>query len=157
MNSKFFIGLVVLLVGLLVGWYVLGGKSKLEFPKKDMTTPQVLVTPGSTTGGAGQGAAEGTEKGGVNERTVVTYTDKGFAPSPVTVKVGSVVSFVNESGGGMWVASDPHPQHSIYPEFDQKISVGKGQTYEFAFAKVGTWKYHNHMKPEDTGSVVVTQ
>jgi hypothetical protein len=57
----------------------------------------------------------------------------------------------------MWVASAVHPTHQLLPGFDQLASVAKGGTYEYSFAKVGTWKYHNHMKPTDFGGVVVTE
>jgi hypothetical protein len=65
------------------------------------------------------------------------------------------VIFKNESGKKMWVASDDHPSHLIYPEFDAKKGVETGSTYEFVFNKVGTWGYHNHLSPSSTGTVIV--
>ncbi len=152
---------MILVLGVVVGWYVLGptvsvvdnpsGASISEFP-----TP---------TGGAGASAnqEESTEtakmidKGGVATRTVVTYTDTGFAPTTVTVKTGTTVTFVNESNIGMWVASAVHPTHQLLPGLNQTASVAKAGTYEYAFTKIGTWKYHNHMNPTQEGTVIVTQ
>jgi hypothetical protein len=57
----------------------------------------------------------------------------------------------------MWVASAVHPTHLLLPGFDELKSTGKGGTYEYTFVKVGTWQYHNHVNPSDTGSVVVTE
>lgn len=85
----------------------------------------------------------------------VTYTNTGFSPSTITIKKGETVKFTNQSDTSMWVASDPHPTHTILSEFDEKISVGKGASYEFEFEKVGTWGYHNHFSPSKIGTVIV--
>lgn len=89
------------------------------------------------------------------EVIVVTYSNDGFAPKEIAVSVGQTVRFVNESSGNMWVASDVHPTHNILPEFDQKQSVGNGESYEFTFTKTGEWKYHNHIKPNAIGTIIV--
>lgn len=159
MNNKLFIGLIVLAAGALVGWFVFGG----NVPSAgNLTDTQSQESPTPTQSGAssyeessGTGTME--DKGGVIARTIVTYTDTGFAPVTVTVKQGTTVTFVNESSDGMWVASAVHPMHQLLPGFDQLASVGNGGTYEYAFGKVGTWKYHNHVNPTETGTVMVTQ
>ena len=125
------------------------------------TVEEVPATPGAgvdETVVAPEGTAgEELDKGGVASRTVVTYTDTGFAPKTVTVKQGSMVTFVNESGKSMWVASALHPTHQLLPGFVQLKNVPRGGTYEYTFEKVGTWKYHNHVVASDTGSVTVTE
>ncbi|OGG14521.1 hypothetical protein A2773_05585 [Candidatus Gottesmanbacteria bacterium RIFCSPHIGHO2_01_FULL_39_10] len=93
----------------------------------------------------------------VMEKNVVNYSDSGFSPQSLTVKVGTPVTFINQSAGQMWVASAPHPQHTDYPEFDELKSVEKDGEYTFTFDKVGTWKYHNHKNASDFGSVTVTE
>ena len=140
--NKFIFGLVVLGLGVVVGWFVLGGAPVSETEVVPTPTPEAVVQEIPTDS--------------VATRVVVTYTDTGFAPSPTAVAVGSTVTFVNESTKSMWVASAVHPTHSLLPGFDQLKSVGKGESYEYTFTKVGTWKYHNHVTPSDTGSVVVT-
>ena len=87
--------------------------------------------------------------------SIVTYTDSGFSPSSLTIKNGQTVTFKNESSGDMWVASAPHPTHTDYPEFDAKKSYSKGESYSLIFTRIGTWRYHNHMKPSNFGSVTV--
>lgn len=158
MNNKIFIGLVVLSAGVLVGWYMLKGQPA---PAVDTgAVVQELTPAGSNLGAPGmfQGSGSGgVEKGGTQTRSVVTLTSAGFAPNPITVKTGTTVTFVNESSGAMWVASDPHPSHSILPEFDAKASMSRGSTYEYTFTKVGTWTYHNHLNPSAKGTVVVTE
>jgi len=96
----------------------------------------------------------------------VIYAKQGFSPETVKIKAGQSVTFVNQSGGRMWVASDPHPTHEKYSgttrsehcsdsdgdTFDQCAS---GDSYTFTFTKKGTWKYHNHALSGDTGTVIV--
>lgn len=151
--------MIVLALGVLVGWFTFGG----GVPSMGkLTGTETEETPTPTESGApsyeessGTGTME--DKGGVIARTVVTYTDTGFAPLTVTVTKGTTVTFVNESNQGMWVASDVHPTHQLLPGFDQLASVAGGGTYEYAFTKVGTWRYHNHVNPTETGTVIVKE
>lgn len=86
----------------------------------------------------------------------VNYTTAGFTPEIVEIKVGQKVKFINKTGKTASVASDEHPTHDIYPEFDQWKSAYKGQNvFEFTFTKVGTWRYHDHLNPEMVGTVIV--
>lgn len=87
----------------------------------------------------------------------VTYTDTGFTPATLTVKVGTVVTFMNQSSLDMWVASDPHPTHTDLPGFDEKQAVSNGVSYTYTFQKVGTWGYHDHKNPGMKGKVEVTE
>ena len=87
----------------------------------------------------------------------ITYDDNGFSPSTLTVKVGTKVTFKNNSPSDFWPASAMHPTHQLLPGFDQLKSVGAAGTYEYTFVKVGTWKYHNHVVASDSGTVVVTE
>lgn len=100
---------------------------------------------------------------------IVTYTDSGFAPSSVNIKVGQTATFKNESSQSMWVASGVHPTHKLYsgtalsdhcPDtsntaFDECQGIPAGQSWSFTFEKSGTWGYHNHLHAADKGTVVV--
>lgn len=85
----------------------------------------------------------------------VKLTNDGFSPKTVRVKAGQSVVFTNESDTAMWVASDSHPSHNIYPAFDARKAYRKGEVYSFTFDKVGSWMYHNHLAATQTGIVVV--
>lgn len=101
------------------------------------------------------------------KNVTVNHSPGGFSPKTLTVRAGTRVTFVHQGTGPMWVASDEHPVHSQYsgterashcPDpggiaFDQCSS---GTTYSFVFNKAGSWGYHNHMSPEDKGTIVVT-
>jgi plastocyanin len=86
----------------------------------------------------------------------VNYTAAGFVPKTIEIKAGQTVKFINKTSGALSVASDPHPTHTNYPEFDQWKSSAKGQKeYSFTFTKIGTWGYHNHADESKTGTVIV--
>lgn len=106
----------------------------------------------------GETKAPADEKTGTETPTdnlVVTYGSNGFSPATITIKKGQKVTFKNESGKSMWVATDDHPGHNIYPEFDAKTGIANGGTYEFIFNNIGTWGYHDHLTASKTGVVIV--
>jgi len=155
--NKLLIGVMVIVIGGVAGWYLFRGDMKLlgmqiapntVTPAPTGTDTDVVITEESTV--------SGNSKGGVETQATVTYTDSGYTPATVTVKKGTKVTFKNESTKSMWTASGVHPTHQLLPGFDQLKSVTKGGMYEYTFSKVGTWKYHNHVNPTDGGTVVVT-
>lgn len=91
------------------------------------------------------------------EKNSVSYDDNRFTPKSITVKVGTAVTWKNNGSKMMRVASAVHPTHQELPGFDQLTSTGNGTTYSYTFTKAGTWKYHNHMSPGNTGTVVVEE
>jgi plastocyanin len=97
------------------------------------------------------------------EQNLVTYTDNGYLPSTINVKVGTTVTFKNESSQSMWTASAMHPTHTVYPTtggcigstFDACKGIQPGESWSFKFDIAGSWKYHNHLNPSHFGTVVV--
>ncbi len=81
----------------------------------------------------------------------------GFDPDTVTVKRGARVCFVNADTQARWPASNIHPTHEIYSDFDPKKPVRAGDTWCFAFTKPGIWKFHDHLLPEFAGTVTVEE
>lgn len=86
---------------------------------------------------------------------VVEFTEAGFAPKALTIKAGDSVQFVNKTSGLFWPASAPHPAHTDFPEFDPKGGIGANGTYSVTFKEPKTYRYHNHLKPADFGSITV--
>lgn len=92
----------------------------------------------------------------------VTYTDTGYLPSTITVATGTMVIFTNNSTKEMWSASAVHPTHEVYPETGTcfagvftNCNVAPGGTFSMKFNIIGTWRYHNHRTPQDTGTIIV--
>lgn len=110
------------------------------------------------------------ETGPVNTGMTATvkYDGSKFSPAEVTIKVGGTVTFEAEDGSTMWVASASHPDHTAYSgttrqqhcpdtsndSFDQ---CAAGDSYIFAFKKVGTWPYHDHLNASAFGKVIVVE
>lgn len=107
------------------------------------------------------GAAKEPEAG--TQTVVVTYTDAGYSPADISIKNGDRIIFQNNSSRAMWTASAFHPSHRAYPttggcigsSFDACAGIQPGESWAFTFNVSGTWKYHNHLLPAHTGSVVV--
>lgn len=85
----------------------------------------------------------------------VFYTEAGFSPSVLRVGINTTVVFRNQSKGKMWIASNPHPTHTDYPDFDARGCYEIGSDYAFTFTKKGVWGYHDHLRPSSTGVIIV--
>lgn len=88
------------------------------------------------------------------EETMILLTINGFEPSTLQITAGQSVTWVNVSGKTGNVSSDDHPEHTKYPF----LTVGNIKVDESAyvrFEKPGTYTYHNHLKPTQTGTIVV--
>lgn len=86
---------------------------------------------------------------------VIKMTPEGFSPSTINIKKGQSVTWVNEDSQYHWPASDIHPTHEIYSEFDPKEPLASGEAWSFTFEKVGTWSFHDHLRPNWVGTVTV--
>jgi plastocyanin len=93
----------------------------------------------------------------VDNKVVVHMTETGFEPRSVLVPPRTMVIFENVSSTDRWPASNIHPTHAIYPEFDPQTPILPGKSWEFTFTKVGDWKMHDHLHPELTGSITVKE
>jgi len=131
MNKKYIIGGVVVVMCVITALY-LGLHSK-----------KTMVS--ETTGAVGTPAV------------TIVRTDTGYEPSEVTIKKGDIVMWKNESSDYHWPASDLHPTHGIYPEFDPLKPIAPGADWSFKFDKVGVWKFHDHIRANKVGTVTVTE
>lgn len=78
-----------------------------------------------------------------------------FDPAKLTVKEGTRVCFANHDTEARWPASNIHPTHDIFPEFDPQRPVRSGDTWCFTFEKAGIWQMHDHLFPELVGTITV--
>lgn len=88
------------------------------------------------------------------EHTIVK-TDQGFSPANITIKLGDKVTFKNQSSKDMWPASNLHPTHTIYSEFDALKPIPPQENYSFTFEKAGKWPYHDHLDSATGGIITV--
>ena len=92
--------------------------------------------------------------GSAKSHTVV-LGENGFEPKEITIEKGDLVVFSTTTGSPFWPASNLHPLHDIYPEFDPKKPVDANATWSFRFTKIGEWEYHNHLFPTHRGKIRV--
>lgn len=85
----------------------------------------------------------------------ITMEDDGFYPASVRVQPGDTVVFVNNSQYDFWPASNNHPSHDIYPEFDAKKAIPPGLSWSFRIDREGHWYFHDHMRPLEGGKIIV--
>lgn len=87
----------------------------------------------------------------------ITMGQDEYEPSEVTIKKGTTVVFTNKSPDWRWPASNLHPTHDIYPEFDPKEPVAPEGSWSFQFDKSGSWRMHDHLAPYITGTITVEE
>ena len=91
-----------------------------------------------------------------SDKIIIHMDENGFDPKSITIQQGQAVIFENRGKRARWPASNIHPTHEIYSEFDPKKSVWPGENWEFTFQKPGIWKMHDHNEPQFGGTVTVT-
>jgi plastocyanin len=178
--NKIIIAIVVVVIVLVGGYFLLRGAPQ-QTPLVSQPSNQ---TPAAQPPVAEPSREQSTTQPSVSEElsqpspeapvpavkeNVVVYTNSGYSPSTLTVKKGETVTFKNQSSRSMWPASAMHPTHRVYsgtsldehcPDtagtaFDACKGFLPGQSWSFIFNKTGTWKYHDHLNPGATGTIVV--
>ncbi len=156
---------ILLLILIAAGGIILFGKKSVQAPTTNTNEESTSTQDQGATGGPSTTTPiiGGTESVGANGGitfnpkgpSTVEYTNSGFSPASLTVKVGDTVTFVNHSSNQMWVASNPHPIHTDLSGFDEKTAVGNGGSYSYTFTTAGTHNYHNHVHASDGGTIIV--
>lgn len=90
-----------------------------------------------------------------SETSIIRMTQNGFEPQTVTVDENSTVIFINQDKVDHWPASNVHPTHELYPEFDPQRAINPGSSWSFKPKKIGQWKYHDHLLPHLRGTLIV--
>jgi plastocyanin len=89
----------------------------------------------------------------------ITITSAGASPKSVTVAPGSQVLFVNNDSREHQMYSDPHPEHTDCPEFDQVGSLAPGQSRQTGnLNTIRTCGFHDHINFDNQslrGTVVI--
>lgn len=165
---------IAVIISLIVGWVIGNYVFPLPWLKPSVTAPTVKETVTAPTP---------IPQPPVSEKNIVQITDTGFVPATLRVKAGETVTFISKATAPVWPAGNPHPTHDAYPSqvytltgnqaksFGSKACVEYGvrkgdvfdpcklllpeQTFSFKFSEKGSWSFHNHVRPEHTGEVMV--
>lgn len=90
------------------------------------------------------------------ETSVITYTDQGFSPSTLTVKVGTTIRVVNNSSDALEFSSDNHPTHLDNSELNMDV-LAVGESSTFTVTKSGEHGFHDHLNASNEGILTVTE
>lgn len=96
-----------------------------------------------------------TRREGNDTSVRIIMTAQGFEPNELHIAKNTVVAFINTDTQERWPASDIHPTHLLYPEFDSRSPIASGQSWQMTFRKAGTYKFHDHLFPHSRGSIQV--
>lgn len=146
MSRNAVIGITVVVLVLLLGWYYLKSqKAGVGYtPQATPTTTQPEESPATPSSQAG-----------VAEENVVNIQPSGFLPKDITIKSGQSVTWVNQDTVDHQVNSAVHPTHQVYPPLNTVGLLKSGEKKSLIFPDAGTYKYHDHLNPSLTGSVTV--
>ena len=145
------LGIVIVVVVLIALGFLIFGRGSENKSNDSTNTQTSQPAPNSADSNASATPAAGTTQSTAN---TITYDGSGFSPAKITVKSGDSVTIKNTSSSDVQFKSDPHPVHTD----NQDLNVGDvpgGQSQTFTVTKKGTFGFHNHLDPSQTGTIVV--
>ncbi|MEK9194986.1 MAG: hypothetical protein AAB975_01305 [Patescibacteria group bacterium] len=86
----------------------------------------------------------------------IDFAETGFSPQTSMIAKGDTITFTTSRAKPFWPASDIHPSHEIYSEFDPQKPIAADESWSFRFDKIGVWKFHDHLDPYFRGIIEVT-
>lgn len=103
---------------------------------------------------ANTASTQNTQSNTTPASATITFSGTGFSPSLTTVKSGDTVAVKNTSSNDVQMESDPHPIHTDDVDLNVGL-VSPGQTKTFTVTKTGTFGFHNHLNPDNTGKITI--
>lgn len=79
----------------------------------------------------------------------------GFSPDEISIDQGSTLVFINADTVDRWPASNPHPTHTNYLQFDPKQPIAPGDSWSFTVERAGIFRFHDHLFPHKQGVLTV--
>lgn len=86
---------------------------------------------------------------------VIELRQDGFHPSKLVITEGDTVVFKTNRGEPFWPASNVHPTHTAFPDFDPREPVAPDASWSFTFEKAGTYLFHDHIASIYEGEIIV--
>lgn len=88
------------------------------------------------------------------KETLINLTESGFSPSAVTISRRTRVTWINKTSTAASINSSDHPTHQNFTPLNLG-EFSQGERLQLLFEKPGTYTYHNHLNPTQTGSITV--
>lgn len=144
---------IILFVIVILAIGVIGGA--FLFLRNQKSSETASIPPPPALPSAFDGGESATSGTATENQVIIRMTKDGFLPSTITAVSNDTIIFVNEDQKPRWPASNIHPTHQIYPEFDPLKPISSGESWSFVFDKPGRWRYHDHLFPELNGEINV--
>lgn len=150
-NKALITGITLLVILIAIGGWIYTSQKPTTSDTNSQNTNQQTATDQNTQSATNTGTTTDTK----NE-VVILYLNDGFDKQSYTVKKGQTVRVVNQSTRSMQFSSDNHPTHLLNPELNLDTLIADSVT-TFKPEKVGSWGIHDHLSPEMTTTLIVTE
>lgn len=150
-NKALITGIALLVILIAIGGWIYTSQKSATPNTKDQGTNQQTATKQNT-----QSAANSDTTTDTKNEVVILYLNDGFDKPSYTVKKGQTVRVVNQSTRSMQFSSDDHPTHLLNPELNLDTLIADSVT-TFKPEKVGSWGIHDHLSPDKTTTLIVTE
>lgn len=90
------------------------------------------------------------------ESKSIILNKSGFQPNNIKIKPGTEIIWTNNSGADATINSDPHPTNFLWAFLNLGI-FANGENMSAVFEKSGVYTYHNHLNPDQKGTVTVVE
>jgi len=84
----------------------------------------------------------------------LTYDGKIFTPENLTIKINDIIVLKNISNNDLQLAIGTHEKHEPLKGFEEKI-VTSQKTYVFSPKEEGKFVFHNHLKENVKGNLII--
>ena len=84
----------------------------------------------------------------------LTYDGKIFTPDNLTIKINDIIILKNISNDDLQLAIGTHDKHEPLKGFEEKI-VQSQKTYVFSPKEEGKFVFHNHLKENVNGNLII--
>lgn len=84
----------------------------------------------------------------------IQITQNGFEPANLSIKKGTIVTWLNTDQSIHQIAANPHPTSEDLPSLISEI-LNNDQSYQYTFEETGTFGYHDKLKPTINGTIEV--
>lgn len=160
-NSKFILGgvLLVVVAALLVWAFAARGANapKTESADSNVSTHDDHDHSHDTdTATDGSDDANQTAASSQASEETIVFTNDGFSPKDLTVKLGTKITVRNDSNQRVQFSSDDHPTHRINTGMNLRV-LAPGESGTFTAGPVGTFGFHDHINDRHTGVLKVSE
>lgn len=155
-KSKLIIGVVLVIVGVGLLVWVLAGMNANAPSGESSGVDQAQITTGSNRDSDNQNVNpdEPVSSEQSDQSATIVFTDKGFEPSKLSVKVGATVTVKNNSSEDVQFSSDDHPTHKLNQGMNLRV-LAPGESAMFITNQAGNWGFHDHINDSFTGTITV--